>query len=138
MPASPAILKTGQLDMSTLKYVGVVELPRVDGSTVQVLKFTMQSAVQVPFELDVPAERNSLDVITASKLTISGDVEFYCTRFAGWLVQVGSTDLIKLTFTPDAPPPLVLDKMTFHDAQISLVYVHANKLVAEKFRSLNQ
>jgi hypothetical protein len=66
-------------------------------------------------------------------------VEFYCTRFVGWLAQLGTTDLIKLTFTPDAPPPaiLVLSEMTFYDAQIALAFVHANSLVADGFRSRN-
>jgi hypothetical protein len=129
---APALLTTAKLDMSKLSYDGVVNLPRKDGTgTVQVLKFSMGSAVQTPFQLDVPAHNGTLNVVTATQLTISGNVEFYCTSFVGWLLNV-----IKLTFTPGSPPPLVLPEMTFYRAEIQLVFVHADKLVAGDFRSI--
>jgi len=125
--ADYALLTTDTLAMHTLSYDGVYDLPLKGGGTVQVLKFSMSSADQTPFQLDVPAGGGKI-VQTSSKLTISGNVEFYCSRFVGWLLN-----LVKFTFTPDAPPPLTLPEMTFNRAEIQLVYVHADKLVAADF-----
>ncbi len=129
--AGVATLKTATLKMSGLSYDGVYDLPTVGGGSIQTLKFSMTSAAQTPFELDVPAADGRQIVQTSSDLVISGKVEFYCTRFAGWLL-----DAVKLTFTPDAPPPLVLPEMTFNRAELWLVYVHADKLVAPDFGNI--
>ena len=126
--AGPGTLMTATLEMHGLSFDGVVDLPLKGGGTITVLQFSMASARQTPFELDSPATAGHQAIFTASTLTISGNVKFYCTKFSGYLL-----DLIPLTFTPALPPPLVLPTMVFNRANISLVFVRADLLTSTAF-----
>ncbi len=133
-PVAPAqaVLKTAKLQMSGLSYDGVFDLPVQGGGTVQALRFSMSQAVQTPFELDIPVANGKQIVQTSTRLTISGNVRFYCTRFVGSLDVLG-VGLVTFTFTPDAPPPVTLSEMTFDNTTIWLAFVHADKIVAAGF-----
>ncbi len=108
--------------MTGMTYDGVVDLPTARGS-VRTLQFSMTTSVSTPFDLRSPDQGKTLDQ-ASSRLEVSGNVKFYCTRFAANLLGV------PVVFTPDSPPPLVLSDMTFTDAQIKLVYVRADVLTA--------
>ncbi len=108
--------------MTGMTYDGVVDLPTTQGS-VRTLQFSMTTSVSTPFDLRSPDQGKTLDQ-ASSRLEVSGNVKFYCTRFAANLLGV------PVVFTPDSPPPLVLSDMTFTDAQIKLVYVRADVLTA--------
>jgi hypothetical protein len=112
--------------MFSSTYDGVVNLPTKTGS-LQVLKFSMASAVTEPFQLKVREPNGKNTVITSSKLTISGNVKFYTSKFSGKLFG-----LIPVTFTPDSPPPLTLPVLWFTDATIDLAFVQCDTLTAPK------
>jgi Family of unknown function (DUF6114) len=136
--SSPATLTTDRLVMSKLVYNGVFDLPKKGGGTVQVLKFSMDSAVQTPFKLAIPDDSTPI-VQTSSQLTISGNVEFYCTSFTGMIELLGVTIPVPLTFTPDGlqPPPSPTEPTVFRNVTIKLVYVKADKIVANDFGNVS-
>ncbi|WP_433211493.1 DUF6114 domain-containing protein [Dactylosporangium sp. CS-047395] len=120
----PSILKADVMTMDGLTYDGVADLPRKDGTTVKVLAFSMKNSVSTPFELDTPGGPKLL-ITKSSKLTVSGDVKFYTTRFSANVLG-----LLPLTFTPSFPPPPIPLPGFYTACEIELVYVQSNVLTA--------
>jgi hypothetical protein len=129
MPAVSGVsdLTTDSLVMHGLSYDGVVDLQKVDGSTIRVLRFSMSSVSHTPFRLDT-SDRTGNQHFTADVLTVSGEVSVYCTSLSGKLLG-----LIPLTFTPDSPPLLILPDLSLASVTIGLVDVQAQRLDASSF-----
>lgn len=126
----PSKMTTADLTLHNLAYKGIADLPKEGGGTLKALWFTMDSSTSKPFELQpMVGDDHSID-IKSSELTVSGDVQFYCTSISGNLVVAG-VGLVPLTFTVDSPPPAVLPEMEFTDVTIQLAYVQSNVLTAK-------
>jgi hypothetical protein len=135
--ADPAVfgvsdLTTNSLVMHGLSYDGIVSLPKADGTTIRVLRFSMTSVTHTPFKLAV-SEKTSSQTYTAGTLTVgdtsaSSWVTVYCTSLSGTLLGI-----IPLTFTPDSPPLLVLPDLALGNVKIGLVDVQSNRLTASSF-----
>jgi hypothetical protein len=121
--ARPSRLTGSRVSMFGLSYDGVAELPTATG-TIRALKFSMDRSVTNDFELLTPGLNGSTVSLKSSALSVEGNVRFYATRFSGTLIG------IRLTFTPDSPPPLVLPIMIFGDPDIQLAYVACERLGA--------
>lgn len=83
---------------------------------------------------DGPAGRNQR--YATDRLTVSGDVAFYATRFVGRLLG------IKITLTPELPLPDGLPvtspiPITFTDPVIDLAYVTSDTLTARPTLALS-
>ncbi len=121
----PSRIKASVQEMTGMKYVGVVELPRLNQAPIRTLYFQMSSSTSTPFEMNSPDEATGKTLNQkSSRLRVSGDVHFYASKFHAKLLG------IPVTFTPDSPPPLVLPWMIFTDAEIDLVFLDTNKLEA--------
>ncbi|MEU8182994.1 DUF6114 domain-containing protein [Micromonospora sp. NPDC049044] len=125
---TPSKLTGSSVRMTGLRFDGVTDL-RTERGDLKVLKFSMSEAVTDDFLLsaDGPAGRNQR--YATDRLTVSGDVAFYATRFVGRLVG------IKITLTPDLPLPDGVPitspiPITFTDPVIDLAYVTSNTLTA--------
>jgi hypothetical protein len=121
--ARPSRLTGSRVSMFGLSYDGVAELPTADG-TIRALKFSMDRSVTNDFELLTPAPNGATVLLKSSALSVEGNVQFYATRFSGELIG------IRLTFTPDSPPPLTLPIMIFGDPDIQLAFVSCDRLGA--------
>jgi hypothetical protein len=127
---NPSLQITADLSLLVMTFKGITELP-THGGKVRVLEFTMDSSSSTPFELRVPMVTASGHTLSykSSKLTVSGHVTFYTTKMSGNLLG-----LLPVTFTPAAPPPLppiaIPVPVTFTDATLDLVLVHADVLTA--------
>jgi len=126
--AGTATLTAATLAMQGLRYDGVVDLPRRDGTVVTVLRFSMSSAAHTTFKLDTAGAGGDRIVLTAATLTVSGNVTFYCTSFSAFLLGT-----IPIDFTPINPPVAVPPAMTVDRATIGLVYAVADQLTASGF-----
>jgi hypothetical protein len=115
---------TARLSQSGLSFDGIVDLPTHSG-TIRTLQFSMRSSTSTPFELQVPAPNGGTISLRSSSLTVSGRVRFYTTEINGKLLG-----LLRVTFTPDSPPPLVLPELFFTDATVRLVFLRCDKLTA--------
>ncbi|MEV6527742.1 DUF6114 domain-containing protein [Longispora sp. NPDC051575] len=123
-------MRAAKQQMWGMHYDGVKTLKTKEGGSIRVLKFTMTKAQSTPFEMTSPDKGNGRSVNQKStQLTISGDVEFYTSRFHGWLFGI-----IPLTFTPDSPPPLQIADPIFTSAEIELVYLKCDRLQADDLR----
>ncbi|RZT81634.1 hypothetical protein EV382_4919 [Micromonospora violae] len=125
---TPSKLTGSSVKMTQLRFEGITDLHTVKGD-LKVLKFSMREAVTDDFLLraDGPEGRNQR--YATDRLTVSGDVAFYATRFVGKLLG------IKVTLTPDLPfpdgiPITVPFSVTFTDPVIDLAYVTSNTLTA--------
>ncbi|WP_435205497.1 DUF6114 domain-containing protein [Micromonospora sp. bgisy143] len=125
---TPSKLTGSSVRMTGLRFDGITELQTEKG-TLKVLKFSMREAVTDDFLLraDGPQGRNQR--YATDRLTVSGNVAFYATRFVGKLLG------IKVTLTPDLPLPDGLPvtspiPITFTDPVIDLAYVTSNTLTA--------
>ncbi|MGC5288951.1 DUF6114 domain-containing protein [Micromonospora sp. DT231] len=125
---TPSKLTGSSVRMTGLRFEGVTDLRTVTGN-LKVLKFSMREAVTDDFLLsaDGPAGRNQR--YATDRLTVSGNVAFYATRFVGRLIG------IKITLTPDLPLPDGLPvtspiPITFTDPAIDLAYVTSDTLTA--------
>jgi hypothetical protein len=135
MPAVSGVstLTTKTLDMKGLSYDGIVDVPKVDGSTIRVLRFSMASVSHTPFRLDT-SDASGQQHFTAGELALSATasttVSVYCTSLAGTLFGI-----FPLKFTPDSPPLLVIPGMplTLGNVTIGLVDVQAHRLDATSF-----
>jgi len=119
----PSTQITALLSQAGLSFDGVVDLPTHSG-TIRVLRFTLSSSSSTPFELRVPTQHGTIS-LRSSKLTVSGQVQFYTTQIKGNLFG-----LVPVNFTPDSPPPLTVPDLFFTDATVQLVFVHAGTLTA--------
>ncbi|WP_405429076.1 DUF6114 domain-containing protein [Micromonospora sp. NBC_00617] len=125
---TPSKLTGSSVRMTGLRFEGITDLQTENG-TLKVLKFSMREAVTDDFLLraDGPQGRNQR--YATDRLTVSGDVAFYATRFVGRLLG------IKITLTPDLPLPNGLPvtspiPITFTDPVIDLAFVTSNTLTA--------
>ncbi|MEU8328503.1 DUF6114 domain-containing protein [Micromonospora sp. NPDC048839] len=125
---TPSKLTGTSVRMTGLRFEGTTDLRTVKGD-LKVLKFSMREAVTDDFLLsaDGPAGRNQR--YATDRLTVSGDVAFYATRFVGRLLG------IKITLTPDLPLPDGVPitspvPITFTDPVIDLAYVTSDTLTA--------
>jgi hypothetical protein len=119
----PGLLETDSLQMFESTYDGVVNLPTGSGTSVRVLKFSMDKAVNKPFSLTIDEANGGHTVIRSNELTTDGHVKFFTQRFEGKLFG-----LIPIVFTPDSPPPLTLPYLWFTDVKIQLNYVQCDTL----------
>lgn len=95
----------------------------------KVLKFSMREAVTDDFLLSADGPEGRNQRYATDRLTVSGDVAFYATRFVGRLLG------IKVTLTPDLPLPNGIPitspvPITFTDPVIDLAYVTSDTLTA--------
>ncbi|MGW5576717.1 DUF6114 domain-containing protein [Micromonospora chokoriensis] len=132
---TPSKLTGSSVRMTGLRFDGITDLHTVKGD-LTVLKFSMREAVTDDFLLraDGPEGRNQR--YATDRLTVSGDVTFYATRFVGRLLG------IKITLTPDLPLPDGLPitspvPITFTDPVIDLAYVTSNTLTARPALALS-
>ncbi|WP_412541324.1 DUF6114 domain-containing protein [Longispora sp. K20-0274] len=122
-------MRAARQQMWGMHYDGVMDLPTSNG-TIRVLKFTMDKAQSTPFEMDSFDAATNLKLHqNSSQLTVSGHVEFYTSKFFGWLYG-----LVPLTFTPDSPPPLQISDPFFTSAEIELVFLKCDRLQADDLR----
>jgi hypothetical protein len=125
--AAVASLTADSLQMHGLSYAGVVDLTRIDGSMVRVLKFSMTSATHTPFRLQAGTGGGAV-LFLAGALTISGQVSVYCTGLSGTSAVLGP-----VAFTLDAPPRVALPDLALSKVTIDLVDVQAQHLTATGF-----
>ncbi|MFG1869933.1 DUF6114 domain-containing protein [Micromonospora arborensis] len=125
---TPSKLTGSSVRMTELRFEGITDLSTVKG-TLKVLKFSMREAVTDDFLLraDGPEGRNQR--YATDRLTVSGHVAFYATRFVGGLLG------IKITLTPDLPLPQGVPvtspiPITFTDPVIDLAFVTSDTLTA--------
>ncbi|TNH29716.1 hypothetical protein FHG89_11365 [Micromonospora orduensis] len=132
---TPSKLTGSSVKMTGLRFDGITDL-RTEKGDLKVLKFSMREAVTEDFLLraDGPAGRSQ--EYATDRLTVSGDVAFYSTRFVGKLLG------IKITLTPDLPlpdgiPVTLPIAVTFTDPVIDLAYVTSNTLTARPTLALS-
>ncbi len=126
--ATPSKLTGSKVTMTGLRIEGIVDLPTADG-TLTVLKFRMDQAVTDDFLLRTPGPSGRTKRFAADRLTVSGDVTFYTTRFVGRLPG------IKITLAPDLPLPDEIPitspiPIAFTDPAIDLAFVNSDTLTA--------
>jgi hypothetical protein len=137
-PGQPLVNKvpskqiTAKLSQVGLSFDGIVDLPTAGGGTIRVLQFSFSSSTSTPFELQVPGPAGIFS-IKSSRLTVSGNVRFFTTRLQG-KVDVFGIPTLKVDFTPINPPPITPPIITFDDAEVELVFVHADTLTAPQLR----
>ncbi|WP_234583227.1 DUF6114 domain-containing protein [Micromonospora sp. MH99] len=125
---TPSKLTGSSVRMTGLRFEGITDLQTEKG-TLKVLKFSMGEAVTDDFLLSADGPQGRNQRYATDRLTVSGDVAFYATRFVGRLLG------IKITLTPDLPLPNGLPvtspiPITFTDPVIDLAYVTSNTLTA--------
>jgi hypothetical protein len=105
---SQSSITAGTVLMTGLSYDGVADVQTATG-TVPMLVFSMSSMTLSGGTVLTVSENGHAYVTNDSSLDFRGNVVLYTTRISGRLL--GAT----VTFTPQAPPPLVLPTMTFTD-----------------------
>jgi hypothetical protein len=99
----------------------VADVPTANGA-VPMLKFSMSSLdLGGDAQLTVTEDGHQL-VAQASAIDFSGDVTLYTTSFSGDLLG------IRVTFTPQNPPPLVLPDMIFTNVVTQQPYMTAGSV----------
>jgi hypothetical protein len=129
--ASPSLLASGSQSsitagtvlMTGLSYDGVADVQTATG-TVPMLVFSMSSMTLSGGTVLTVSENGHAYVTNDSSLDFRGNVVLYTTRISGRLL--GAT----VTFTPQAPPPLVLPTMTFTDVVTDQPLTRANSFQA--------
>ncbi|MCM0673444.1 hypothetical protein NCC78_01720 [Micromonospora phytophila] len=126
--ATPSKLIGSKVTMTRFRLEGIVELPTADG-TVTALKFSMDQAVTEDFTLGTPGPSGRTTRFATDRLTVSGRVAFYATRFVGRLPGV------KITVAPDLPLPdgipiMLPSSVTFTDPAIDLAFVKSDTLTS--------
>ncbi|MBM0233591.1 hypothetical protein JNW91_18050 [Micromonospora sp. STR1_7] len=124
----PSKLTGSSVKMTALRFDGITDLHTAKGD-LKVLKFSMREAVTEDFLLVADGPEGRTQRYATDRLTVSGDVAFYATRFVGKLLG------IKITLTPDLPLPDGIPvaspiPITFTDPVIDLAYVTSNTLTA--------
>ncbi|GGO13445.1 DUF6114 domain-containing protein [Micromonospora parathelypteridis] len=125
---TPSKLTGSSVRMTGLRFEGITDLSTVKGD-LKVLKFSMREAVTDDFLLSADGPEGRNQRYATDRLTVSGDVAFYATRFVGRLLG------IKVTLTPDLPLPNGIPitspvPITFTDPVIDLAYVTSDTLTA--------
>ncbi|MGC5020168.1 hypothetical protein [Micromonospora sp. DT47] len=126
--ATPSNLTGSKVTMIGLRFEGIVDLPTVDG-TLKAVKFSMERAVIHDFLLRAPGPAGITMRFASDRLTVSGNVNFYATRFVGWLFG------IKIMLAPDLPLPDGMQittpiPITFSDPAIDLAFVDSDTVTA--------
>ncbi len=115
--------------MTGMAYDGVADVPTANG-TVPMLKFSM-STMTLSGGTTLTATSGGQTLVTRnSSLAFSGNVTLYTTKFSGVLVVLG-VPTVRVTFTPQNPPPSVLPDMTFDSVTTDQPLTLANSLVAQ-------
>ncbi|MET8834562.1 hypothetical protein ABZV78_11670 [Micromonospora sp. NPDC004540] len=112
--------------MTGLRIQGIVDLPTA-GGTLRTLKFSMDRAVTDDFLLRAPGPGGRTMRFAADRLTLTGEVALYATRFVGRLLGV------TITLTPDLPVPAgipVTSPITISDPVIDLAFMNSHSLTA--------
>jgi hypothetical protein len=133
-PGQPVVAATtskltgSKVTMSGLRFEGIVDLPTADGS-LTALKVSMDEAVTDDFLLRTPGPAGRTMRFATDRLTVSGDVAFYTTRFVGRLTGT------KIALAPDLPFPDVIPMtspiaITLTDPAIDLAFVNSDVLTA--------
>ena len=119
------VMHADTVDMSALTFGGVVVVTTLQGP-LRTLKFSMDRVVMHDYTLDAPGGPDGGDLgLSIGTLTLESDVDFYTTRMSGLL-----SGTIPVTFTPDAPPPLVPSTLSFTDFTSEQVFVRSDSLDA--------
>ncbi|GAA0565506.1 hypothetical protein GCM10010172_56310 [Paractinoplanes ferrugineus] len=127
--AKPGLMEVDSLTMHYATYDGVVDMPVQGGGSFKALKFSMREADNEPFKLTIAEPGGGKTVISSKKLVTKDNVKFYTPEFKGNLFGV-----IPVTFTPDSPPPLMLDFLWFTKAKIQLAYVRCDTLTGDPLK----
>ncbi len=116
----PVTLKATSLTMSGLHYDGVVDMPTGDGTPVKMMRFHMGHVVihHVDQSFGKGAARARL---RAGTLTFDGGVVMYATKMSSKLFGI-----LRLTFTPENPPPFVPSYLYMTDVISEQSSVSAN------------
>jgi hypothetical protein len=132
--ADPALMTADHLDLRGFRFEGIVDLPTAEG-TITTLKFTFDRATNTNFTL-ATNRANDPQTITADTLVLSGDVEFYASRFSG-----NALGFIPMTLEADSPT-LIADLLElinlplpifFTNVEQELVFTHGATLTATGF-----
>lgn len=133
--SDPSLVTADRLNLDGFVFEGIAELPTAEGSVVA-LKFRFDRAVNRNFTM-VTNRRSDPVTITADTLTLSGDVEYYASRFTG-----RALGLIPITL--DAQDPGLLEQLLqlidlplpifFTDVEQELVFADGATLTASGFR----
>jgi Family of unknown function (DUF6114) len=119
-PATVSDLTMATLNVSSLVYQGIVELPTAAGGTVQALRFHMDTIDADQLTIAIPTFTGHQVLLrhTPGQHVTGSDVTLDCTRLS--LVAYGA---LPLTFTVDSPPPpiLALPALSSTDVDIDLV-----------------
>lgn len=132
--SDPSVITADRLELEGFVFDGIAELPTAEG-TITTLKFSFDSATNTSFHMVTNSE-NDASTITADPLVISGDVEFYASRFEGRALGV-----IPITLDPQSPGFLeellkLVDlplPVFFTDVEQELVFTHGAELTATGF-----
>jgi hypothetical protein len=121
----PGLLQDTKLTLIDATYEGVADIPTGDGGTMKALQFNMTKAINEGFRLTVDEPGGTQTLFRANQLITDQNVRFYTPRFEGKFAG-----LIPMKFTPDQPPPLMLDRMVFTDVSIDLAHVYCDTLTS--------
>ncbi|MEV6778083.1 hypothetical protein [Streptomyces syringium] len=118
-PTQPWYLETSKLSLHGLKYEGIKEITMVNGQRKKVLKFTA-SALDIKDLHQIVNSGGKQYHVTGTGQTSTirnGKVTMYTEELKGTLNLLGIPTL-KVTFSPESPPPLSLPELVFTDVKI--------------------
>lgn len=130
--AEPGLMTASRLDLEGFLFEGVDELQTPDGP-IDVMKFSFDRSTSTRFTLETGGSGDTT-LITADPLVLAGDVDFYTSRFHGWLFGI-----IPLQLTPDSPIVDLMELIAlplpvfFTRVEQELVFTHGDELTAAKF-----
>ncbi|WP_130335085.1 hypothetical protein [Micromonospora kangleipakensis] len=131
-PGQPVVAETlstvtaSTVTMTGLRIRGIVDLPTT-GGTLRTLKFSMDRAITDDFLLRAPGPAGRTMRFATDRLTLTGEVAVYATRFVGRLLGV------TITLTPDLPFPDGIPStspITISDPAIDLAFMNSHSLTA--------
>ncbi|HEY9391686.1 MAG TPA: DUF6114 domain-containing protein [Mycobacteriales bacterium] len=127
--AAVPVMHADTVDMSALTFGGVVVVTTMQGP-LRTLKFSMDQVVMHGYTLDVPDGPDGGAVgLSVGTLTLRSGVDLYTTSMSGLLAGA-----VPVTFTPDAPPPVVPSALSFTDFTCEQVFVRSDSLDAAGLR----
>lgn len=118
-PTQPWYLETSKLSLHGLKYEGIKEITMVNGQRKKALKFTA-SALDIKDLHQIVNSGGKQYHVTGMGQTSTirnGKVTMYTEELKGTLNLLGIPTL-KVTFSPESPPPLSLPELVFTDVKI--------------------
>ena len=124
----PLTFTAGSAVLSGLRYDGVAKVATSAGP-VRMLKFSMTS-LTLSGGTVLTADEGGYTLVTRNySLAFSGNVTLFATKFSG-VLNVAGVPTVRLTFTPQSPPPAVLPTMTFTSVTTDQPLTLADSLVA--------